>query len=326
MVPAEEQVLPEFSDVLAARKRFDGRVKRTPVINDPGLDEALGCRAWIKCENLQETSSFKLRGATNAIARLREVGIFDDVATHSSGNHGAALALAASRDGRRAFVVMPLNSVPAKIEAVRSYGGEVILCEPGQAPRERGLAELVKRGLLPIPPYDHPDIIAGQGTAALELIENVNNFDILMTPIGGGGLLAGSAIAARGLHPGIKVLAAEPDGAADAATSFQRGVRVTDWQPDTIADGLRAVIGVMNFEIIRQKVDDILLVTDHAIEDAMRLVWQKTSMQIEPSSAVVVAAILLHPDIFKNNKVGLIFTGGNVDRKLFPWMDEPQGE
>jgi len=316
---------PVFQDIRAASERIRHDLVATPVIHDRGLDRELGCKAWLKCENRQTTGAFKLRGASNAIALLRQAGNTQDVATHSSGNHGAALALAAKRDGRKAHVVMPRNSVPAKIAAVRSHGAEVILCQPGQQPREDGLAELVSLGMAAIPPYEHPDIIAGQGTAAMELIDNMEVIDILLTPLGGGGLLAGSAIAARGMRPDITVIGAEPEGAADAWESFQQGERVASVDADTMADGLRALVGGLNFDIIKDEVDEILLASEAAIEDAMKLIWRQLGMAIEPSSAVAVAAIRQHPEVFAGTHTGVILTGGNVDVELFPWLREESG-
>lgn len=317
-----ELLAPEFANLQMTARRIAGLITHTPVLHDPGLDKDLGCQAWLKCENFQETGSFKLRGASNAIARLSEAGDRRDVATHSSGNHGAALALAARRDGRKAHVVMPRNSVRAKLEAVRTLGAQVTLCEPNLDAREEGLALLVAQDRIPIPPYEHPDIIAGQGTAAMELIEFMGDIDILIAPIGGGGLLAGCAIAARALRPGITIFGAEPAGAADAHESFCRGERVSHWQPNTIADGLRAVLGGLNFRIIRERVDDILLVDETDIVEAMRLVRRQVGMTIEPSSAVAIAAIRQHPDLFRDARVGVVITGGNVDLAQFPWLRE----
>jgi threonine dehydratase len=318
--------IPDFADVEAAARRLEGLILDTPVIRVPELDAGLGCLAFLKCENLQETGSFKLRGASNAVAMLREAGDVRAVATHSSGNHGAALALAASRDGRSAHVVMPRNSVPAKLAAVRRYGGEVILCEPTQAAREEGLARLVARGMASIPPYEHPDVIAGQGTVAMELIDFMKDTDILIMPVGGGGLLAGCAIAARTMRTHITLYGAEPAGAADAWQSLRTGERVTSLRPDTIADGLRAVIGGLNFDIIKERVDDILLVEEADIVDAMRWVWKHAAMPVEPSSAVAIAAMRRHRDRFRDARVGVVITGGNVDYAAFPWLRESPGD
>ena len=318
MTPATEPKLPEFEDLVAAQRRIGKLVRNTPVVSDPGLDKRLGCQLFCKCENLQATGAFKLRGALNAVLRLRELGIAEDVATHSSGNHGAALALAAHHDGRKAHVVMPDDSVDAKVRNVRRHNGEIIFCAPTHESREAGLARLVEQGLVPIHPYDHPDIICGQGTVALEFLEQQPDLEVLMTPVGGGGLVSGSAIAARHVKPGIRVLAAEPAGAADTAESLRRGCRVENWQPETIADGLRALVGKMTFRIIRKMVDEVLTVSEAGILEGMGLVLRHLEMLIEPSSATVIAAIREYPDVFAGQRVGVIFSGGNVDVASFP--------
>ncbi len=315
-----KQQRPEYSDILDAHNRISRQIKETSVVRNDTLDQLLDCKVSFKCENLQDTGAFKLRGASNAILRLREQGIFQGVATHSSGNHGAALARAASLDGREAWIVMPENSVPEKIEAVKRHGGQIIFCAPNQKAREDGLAKLVQKGLIPIPPYDHLDIIAGQGTAARELLLEVPDLDILMTPVGGGGLISGSAIVARHMIPEITIIGAEPIGAADAATSFRQGKRVSDWNPDTIADGLRALIGEMTFPIILDLVDNILTVTETGIMAGMELIYEHLDMIIEPSSATVVAAMMEHPEAFVSKKVGVVLSGGNIDKAMFPKM------
>jgi threonine dehydratase len=215
---------------------------------------------------------------------------------------------------------MPADAVPSKIDAVRSFGATVVLCEPGQRNREAGLASLVDAGYTPIPPYDHQDIIAGQGTAAIELLEDAPALDALITPLGGGGLLSGSAIAGRAMNPEMQIYGAEPAGAADTHASLEQGKRVTEWRPDTVADGLRAVVGVMNFQLIQTLVDQVLLADDQEIEQAMRLVLEQTALRIEPSSAVALAVIQRHPALFAGKRVGVIITGGNIDLELFPWM------
>ena len=302
--------IPDYADIHLARARIRSRVRETPVINEPRLDQALGCRLYCKCENLQRAGAFKFRGACNAIARLREDGIEGDVATHSSGNHGAALALAARLDGRGAHVVMPENSSPLKLQAVRDYGGHVHFCAPTNAARAAMLEELVARGMLPIHPYDHADIIAGQGTAALELVQAVPSLEQVIAPVGGGGLVSGAAIACR--PRGITVFGAEPEGAADTAASLERGAIVDRFEPDTIADGLRAIVGRRNFRVIREQVRAVLLVSDDEIRSAMHLFWEMTRLLIEPSSATVIAAILRHRDLFAGRKLGAIISGGNI--------------
>ena len=311
MSPNSVVDIPDFTDIHLARARISDWVRLTPVLRDPGLDRQLGCSLYCKCENLQRTGTFKFRGASNAISRLREDGIEGDVATHSSGNHGAALALAAKLDGRKAHVVMPENSVVMKIASVRRYGGIVHFCAPTQQSREDELAILVEDGKIPVPPYDHADIIAGQGTAALELIREVPTLEQVITPIGGGGLISGTAIAVG--STGQQVYGVEPEGAAETVASLEQGERVKNWTPDTIADGLRAIIGERNFTVIRNEVRQVFTVSDEDILRAMYLFWQELRLVIETSSATVVAAIRNHPEVFAGKKVGAIISGGNID-------------
>jgi threonine dehydratase len=311
--------IPTIADILTAVERIDGSIRNTPVVSDPVVNEILGCELWLKCENLQRTGAFKFRGASNAIARLKELGLNGDVATHSSGNHGAALALAASNHGRSSWIVMPDNSVKTKVEAVERNGGNIIFCKPDQQAREKGLADLVSKGCIPIPPYDHVDIICGQGTAVVELSEQCADLDIILTPVGGGGLISGSAIAAKALIPAASVIGAEPAGAADTAFSLQQGKRVEEYPIDTMADGLRAIVGVLNFDIIQNKVNKVLTVSESGIEEAMALIWQHFRMVIEPSSATVIAAIAEYPEVFAKKKVGAVISGGNVDLERLPF-------
>ena len=311
--------IPDNADIILAKQRISGQIRTTPVLSDPQLNAILGCELWLKCENLQHTGAFKFRGASNAIALLDEMGKAGDVATHSSGNHGAALALAASTHGRGAWVVMPENSVKTKVEAVRRNGGEVLFCASNQQAREEGLDSLIAKGCIPVPPYDHAHIICGQGTAAIELAEQIQGLDIVLTPVGGGGLISGSAIAARAMIPDVRVIGAEPAGAADTALSLSEGKRVDRFPVDTIADGLRAIVGILNFEIIRDNVDKIVTVSETGIIEAMALVWLHFRMLIEPSSATVVAAILASPEYFSGCRVGAIISGGNVDLENLPF-------
>lgn len=303
--------LPDDADVHLAHARIRRQVRLTPVISDPELDAMLNCRLYCKCENLQRTGAFKFRGASNAIARLREEGIDGDVATHSSGNHGAALALAARLDGRIAHVVMPEDSAEFKVQSVRRYGGQVHFCAPGNEARAEGLGKLVRTGMVAVHPYDDPEIIAGQGTAALELEQAVPSLERIITPVGGGGLISGTAIATRPW--GVKVFGVEPEGAADTATSLQQGAVVDSFYPQTIADGLRAIVGQRNFRIIREHVEQVLTVSDDEIRAAMHLTWQTLRLLIEPSSATVIAAIRKYPDVFASHKIGAIISGGNIE-------------
>jgi len=309
--PSDNSEVPGAIEIRRAHERIRGSIRQTPVISEQALDEMLNCRVFFKCEHLQRTGAFKFRGASNAIALLGERNTKGDVATHSSGNHGAALALAASLDGRKAHVVMPENASPIKIEAVRRYGGQIHLCEPTQAAREAGLARLVADGHLAIPPYDHNDIICGQGTAALELFQQQPDLEIVVAPVGGGGLISGTALVAS--DAGVITMGAEPAGAADTAASLKQGKRVESFQPDTIADGLRALVGVRNFDIIQAHVEQVLTVSEEEIREAMRLFWQTFRMLIEPSSAVTLAAIAQNPDLFAGRKLGVIISGANID-------------
>lgn len=303
--------LPDIADIHMAQARIRDRIRLTPVLNDAGLDAAMGCRLFCKCEHLQRTGAFKFRGASNAVARLRERRIDGELATHSSGNHGAALALAARLDGRTAHVVMPDNASAIKIAAVKRYGGTIHFCAPTQAAREAGLAQLVDAGCIPVPPYDHSDIIAGQGTAALELVQSNPALELLIAPVGGGGLISGTALVARDRE--LAVFAAEPAGADDTAASMARGKRVESWQANTIADGLRALVGVRNFAIIQQHVTQVLTVSDDEIRSAMALFWAHLRMLIEPSSAVAIAAVRKHPELFAGRRVGAIISGANIE-------------
>jgi len=302
--------LPDFHSVRQAAKRIQPFVHITPVLQNAALNDLLGCQLFIKCENLQASGAFKLRGASNAVARLREQNIVGDVATHSSGNHGAALAMAARLDGRRAHVVMPENASTFKIASVREQGGEVYFCAAAQASREQGLEQLIAAGHHAIPPYDHVDIIAGQGTAGLELTEQIQNLDVIVAPVGGGGLISGTALVAS--HCGITTIGAEPSGAADTAASLKQGKRVDNVQPDTIADGLRALVGVRNFALIRELVDEVITVSDDEIRLAMIEIWKHFRLVVEPSSAVVLAAIRQQAQRFRGKRVAAIISGGNI--------------
>lgn len=299
---------PQPTEALAV---IAGRIRRTPLMTSASLDERTGLELVFKCEQLQKTGSFKFRGASFAVSKLPPD--CPGVVTHSSGNHGAALAAAARLRGFSADIVMPENSVPAKIEAVRAYGGTVHFCEPTQAAREAGLAGLIERGLTPIPPYDHPDIIAGQGTVAVELLAQDSRLDCVVAPIGGGGLLAGSTLAAARHAPHVQVIGAEPAGADDAARSLAAGRRVQHHDPDTIADGLRALIGERNFAILARWRVEVLTVTEAQILEAMALIWRHLKQVVEPSGAVPLAAVLAHRDRFARRRIGIVLSGGNID-------------
>lgn len=314
-----ENAIPTIADLKAAHERIAHYVHRTPILTSRRLDELTGAQLFFKCENFQHTGAFKFRGALNAVLSLDDSSAKRGVATHSSGNHGAALACAAGLRGIPAHVVVPRGAVASKVAAIEGFGGTVHWCEPNQAAREKGLAELVEStGAEPIPPYNDARIIAGQGTAALEFLDQRDNLDLLVTPLGGGGLISGSAIAA-GESPSIDVFGVEPDGAADTCASLEAGRIIDEFHPDTIADGLRAKVGPLTFEIIRQRVARVMTVDDAAIIAAMRQIWRIMKIVVEPSSATVLAAVFEHRDAFRDRKVGLIISGGNVDLDHLPW-------
>src|SRR4051812_9872496 len=283
----------DLAAIRAAHERIRPYIHRTPVLTSSRLDDATGGSLFFKCENLQKVGAFKARGATNAVFALEEAVAGRGVATHSSGNHAAALARAATLRGIPAYIVMPSNSAKVKIQAVEGYGGSIVFCEPTQSAREATCAEVVaKTGATLIHSFENYDVMAGQGTAALELLEQVRDLDVVMCPIGGGGLLSGIAVAAKELQPNIRIVAAEPANADDAAQSFRAGKLVRVGKPNTIADGLRTNIGAPNFAIIQRYVDDIVTVTEEAIVSSMRTIWETMKVIIEPSAAVPYAAIV----------------------------------
>lgn len=306
--------LPGFDDILAAAARIAPHVHHTPVLRSHSLDALAGCELHFKAEHLQRMGAFKFRGACNAVWSLPEATAKRGVVTHSSGNHGAALALAARTRGIPCHVVVPENAVAAKVAAIRAYGASLHYCAPTIAARESACAQLQREtGAELVHPYTDPRVIAGQGTAALELLGNDGGFDVLITPLGGGGLLSGTAIATAAVSPETRVFGAEPAGAADGFESLQRGERVTELAPDTVCDGLRGLLGAPNFAILRWHSVEVLLADDAATLDAMRLFWQRTKQLVEPSSAVALAVVLAHRERFAGKRVGIVLSGGNVD-------------
>ncbi|HEX6636049.1 MAG TPA: pyridoxal-phosphate dependent enzyme [Steroidobacteraceae bacterium] len=305
--------LPTFSDVVAAAARIGPHIVRTPVMRSDAFDARTGRRVFFKCENLQTGGAFKYRGAMNTLMQLDSART-PLVVTHSSGNHGNALALAARARGMRAIVVVPRDSARVKVAAIEAAGGRVEYCEPGLAAREQKLKEiLASEGGEVVHPFDDERIIAGQGTAALELLTEVPDIDVISTPVGGGGLIGGTALAAKMLAPGIRVVGAEPASADDAYRSLKSGQRCSATAPDTLADGLRGSIGVRNFELLRTLVDDIVTVTEADIVEGMRAALQDLKLLIEPSSAVAVAAVLRGGLGKAGDRVGIVISGGNVD-------------
>lgn len=311
---------PVFSDVEKAHELIKKYAHRTPVLTSAGINAIVGSELYFKCENLQKVGAFKFRGACNAVFSLGDEEAAKGVATHSSGNHAAALALAAKIRGVAAHIVMPSNSPEIKKKAVAGYGAQITFCEPTLLARESTLAEVIREtGATEIHPYNNFHVIAGQGTAAKELIEDKGEFDVILAPVGGGGLLSGTAIATKYLSPACKVIAAEPAGADDAFRSFHSKTLVPSVQPKTIADGLLTSLGERNFAIIMDKVDDIVTVSEESIIAAMRMIWERMKIIIEPSSAVPVAAILERKVDIQNEKVGVILSGGNLDLGKLPF-------
>ena len=309
---------PTLDDVREAAMRIAPWVRRPPVLSSSRLDERAGATLFFKCENLQRVGAFKARGATSAVLRLDGPARERGVVTHSSGNHAAALALAARNADIPAWVVMPRNAPLPKVESVRRLGGEIVFCEPTLEAREATCAEVGARtGATLVHPYDDHAVIAGQGTATLELREQVEALDAVVVPVGGGGLLAGTSVVGRAF--GFDVYGAEPEAVDDAARSLATGVRQPPTGGTTVADGLRTALGVRPFEIIRRNVTDIATVSDEQIVAAMRLVWEVMKIVIEPSSAVPVAALLEHRLPVAGRRVGVILTGGNVDLDALPW-------
>jgi threonine dehydratase len=312
--------LPDFADVVAAAARIGPHIVRTPVMRSAAFDARVGAQVFFKCENLQTGGAFKFRGAMNVLLQL-DPARTPLVVTHSSGNHGNALALAARARGMRAIVVIPRDSARSKIAAIEAAGARVELCDPGLPAREKRLAEIlaVEPGEL-VHPFDDERIIAGQGTAALELLAEIPALDVISAPIGGGGLIGGTALAAKATAPRIRVVAAEPEQADDAYQSFRSGERRSVVAPHTIADGLRGSIGVRNFELLRRLVDDVVTVSEAEIVAAMRIVLADFKLLIEPSSAVAVAALIAGKTCRPGQRVGLVISGGNIDLDLCPFL------
>jgi threonine dehydratase len=310
----------DSASVRQAAQRIKPYALRTPVLRSRAIDALAGAQLAFKCENFQRAGAFKFRGACNAVWSLGGDIAHAGVVTHSSGNHGAALALAATTRSIPAHVVVPEDANASKVAAIRAYGATLHFCAPTLAARDAAADRIHhETGATLVHPFTHPDVIAGQGTAALELLEEIGSLDALIAPVGGGGLISGCSIAAHSLIPNLPIFAAEPEGAADAYESLRRGERVTDIVPHTICDGLRAAIGPIDFDLMRAHHVTVLPVSDAEIIAAMRLIWERMKIVIEPSSATVLAAVLRHKAQFAGKHVGLILTGGNVDLDHLPW-------
>ena len=313
-------MIPDLDTIRQAAKRIAPYARRTPVMSSVSIDRFIGAEIVFKCENFQKGGAFKFRGATNAVFSLSRKEIGRGVATHSSGNHAQALALAARNRGCPAYIVMPETSSEVKVNAVKEYGGQITFCKPTLASREETLKNLIKEnGALEIHPYNDYRIIAGQATAAMELIEDTPGLDVVMAPVGGGGLMSGTALAVHNLSPSTMVIAGEPKGADDAFRSFNSGKFVPSVNPVTIADGLLTSLGSLTFPIILKYVNRIITVEEESIIRAMKMVWERMKIIIEPSSAVPLAAVMENRDDFQGLKIGIILSGGNINLNKLPW-------
>jgi len=312
---------PDFNDVIKAAKRISSHAHNTPVLQSNWFNQETGGNLYFKCENFQKVGAFKFRGACNAIQSLDESDGRKGIVTHSSGNHAQAVALAASLRGFPATIVMPENAPKVKVNAVRDYGAKIVFCESTTEARENAAQKVIEEtGAHFIHPYDHPDVIAGQGTCAKELMEEIPGLDIIIAPVGGGGLISGTAISTKAMNPKTNVVAAEPELADDAYRSLKRGSIQPVLRTDTIADGLRTSLGKLPFSILSDLLDDIVTVSEESIIRDMRRVWERMKIIIEPSCAVPVSAIMDRKVDVEGKKVGIIITGGNVDLDKLPWQ------
>ena len=309
-----------LKEIELAHDRIRSFIHRTPILTNKSLNELSGASLYFKCENFQKVGAFKIRGATNTVEQLSQTEIEKGVATTSSGNHGAALSMAVTRRGGKTKVVMPNNTPKIKVNNVERNGGEVVWCEPEQSSRESVLADLVEQtGAIVVHPYNDERIVAGQGTCAKELMEDEPNLDMIVCPVSGGGLLGGTLLSAKGINSDILVFGAEPSEADDAYRSLEKGKIVANVTIDTICDGLRAQIGTITFPIIQKHVDGIIRVTEEEIIEAMKMIWERMKIIVEPSSAITLGALLKNKDMLSNKRVGLILSGGNVDLNQLPW-------
>jgi threonine dehydratase len=313
--------IPTLEDMLAARRRIAPYVHRTPVQTSRMLNALTGAELFFKCENFQKAGAFKARGASNAVFGLSEEEAKNGVATHSSGNHGTCLTYAAWRRGIPCTVVMPRTAPQAKKDAIKGYGGRVVECEPSTSSREAVFAKVVaETGAEFVHPYNDHRVIAGQATCSAELIEQVEGLDAVVAPIGGGGMVSGTCLTLSNLAPHLKIYAAEPEQADDAYRSFKAGYIIADDAPNTVADGLKVPLKALTWHFVSNYVTDIQTASEQEIVDAMKLIWKRLKIVIEPSSAVPLATILRNPSVFAGKRVGIIVTGGNVDLDKLPWI------
>ena len=314
--------IPTFNDVETAQERIKPYIHKTPVLRSIYLNKISGAELYFKCENFQKAGAFKARGASNAVFGLSNEVALKGVVTHSSGNHGLSLAYAAGRKGIPVTVVMPHTAPEPKKDAVRDYGGTIVECEPSSTSREETSARVVaESGADFVHPYNDPRVISGQATCSLELLEQTGGLDAVIAPIGGGGMISGSCLAMSNVAPEIKIFAAEPKNADDAYRSFKAGYIIADDAPVTVADGLKVPLKDLTWHFVSKYVEDILIATEQEIIDAMKLIWQRMKIVIEPSSAVPLATILKNKNIFSGQRVGVIITGGNVDLDKLPWVN-----
>jgi threonine dehydratase len=319
--------IPTFDDMLAAHEHIKPHIHRTPVLTSNFLDSLTGAKLFFKCENFQKSGVFKARGASNAVFGLPDDMLDKGVATHSSGNHALSLSYAAGRRGIPCTVVMPHTAPQAKKDAVKGYGGRIVECEPSTSSREATFAEVVaETGAEFVHPYNDHRVIAGQGTCSHELIDQVPDLDIVIAPIGGGGMISGTCLTLSNLAPGIRIYAAEPEQADDACRSLKAGHIIADDAPDTIADGLKVPLKDLTWHFVSNHVTDILTASEQDIVNAMKLIWKRMKIVMEPSSAVPLATILNNKDVFAGKRVGVIITGGNVDLDSLPWNTDGSGE
>lgn len=313
--------IPTYDDVLVAHERVAPYIHRTPVLTSRFIDEMAGAKLFFKCENLQKAGAFKVRGASNAVFGLSDELAAKGVATHSSGNHALSLSYAAGRRGIPCHVVMPRTAPQAKKDAVIGYGGTITECEPSTSSREAVFAEVQARtGADFVHPYNDPRVIAGQATCSRELLEQAEGLDAVIAPIGGGGMISGTCLTISTIAPDVRIYAGEPEQADDAARSLKAGHIIADDAPDTVADGLKVPLKDLTWHFVSNHVSDILTVSEQEIVDAMRLIWARMKIVMEPSSAVPLAAILKNRDVFAGQRVGVIITGGNVDLDKLPWL------
>ena len=312
---------PTLHDIRAAAQRIKPYIHRTPVLTNESLDQRTGAQVYLKCENLQKVGAFKFRGACNAVFSLGEEEAARGVSTHSSGNHAQALALAAKLRDIPAYIVMPRNAPKVKKEAVAGYGGLITFCEPTLEARESTLRKIAEEtGSTIIHPYDNDHVIAGQGTAALELLEDIADLDVIIAPIGGGGLISGTSIAATEIRKDIRVIAGEPEMADDAYRSVRAGEIIPSVNPKTVADGLLTSLEKITFPIIQERVEQIITVSESAIIESMKFVWERAKIVIEPSAAVAIGVLWERKIDLSGLKVGVILSGGNVDLEKLPWQ------